>query len=1152
MTQHPVSQPYSSRRDSIIDRLDAFIRKYYKNQLLKGFLYAAALLLVLFLLLVVLEHFSWFGVAVRTILFWLFLTAVVLIVGFYVVRPLLKMYRLGSRISYQEAAQIIGAHFPEVKDKLLNLLQLQEMQALEDGVSDGDGEVEQQTSLLAASIEQKTIQLSPIPFLGAIDLRKNWRYVKYVALPLIVIVAFLLVSPSFITEPSKRLINHSTYYERPAPFSFVLENSELSASQQEDFQVRMLVDGEEIPSEAFIIVDGHTFKMQQRDRTHYSYLFKNLQQGHRFSFTAVGVTSEEYELEVLPKPIIVDFQASVSYPAYTRREPETFSNEGDITIPKGSMVTWRFLTRDVDSIAFATDLQNRTLNIGQNGRAQVALRAMASFSYAFSAYNNYGISDTLSYSVSVIDDAYPMIAVIRMEDSTLIDRFFFKGQIKDDYGFSKMDFVVVKTNVSDTSVHIHYVLPVSIGSDASQEFFYSADLSQYAVNPGDHIQYYFEVWDNDGVNGNKSSKSQSFEIQVPTEEEIDQFLEQGNREVSRQAESSISELQRLQEEINEMMRKLVDKKELTWQDKKQLEELKNRHEEVMEMLQEMQQQIRDNNRMEEKYREQNEQIMEKQRELDRLFDQVMNDEIKEMMRQMEQMMNEIDKKKVQEELEQMKLNNEDLEKQIDQNIELLRRLELEKQVDQAVKKAEELARKQEELSDRNDDAKQQQREQQLLNEEFQQLKRDIDKIQQGYKDLDNPADFKVDRQLEQSIEQNQNQAQEKLGRGKQKEASKSQKQAAEELQQLSEQLAEAQMDVEQSDLAEDSETVRRLLKNLVQLSFNQEELISMVSSVSIQDPRYQNIISEQNKLKADFRNVDDSLQAMAKRQLAVATVINKEVADVKTHIAKSLSGLLQYNQTFYGSSRNPSAARSMQYSMTALNNLSLILAESLDQMQNQMRQNQQQKQNGSCKRQGMKMKGGNCSKPGNGKPSPKSMRQMQEELNKQMQALKQQLEKQGGKPGGRTQIGKGNKLSSEFARMAAQQEQIRRMMQEYGQEMKQQSGGNAKLAQEIDQLMRQMEQTETDLVNKTITQQTIKRQQQIMTRLLQHEKAEMQREKEERRESTEGKDIYQPSQSDLERYNQLKERNMELFHTTPPALSNYYKNKVNEYFFKFD
>ena len=1127
-----------AEKSNIIDKLDLFIRKYYKNKLLKGLLLAAAILLALFIAMVVFEHFGYFGTVVRAVFFWIFVVSLVTIVGVYVVVPLLKMLRLGARISYEEAATIIGRHFPEVSDKLLNLLQLQQMGHNVDN------------ELLQASIDQKTALLSPIPFLNAIDLRRNLKYVKYVAAPLLFIVVALIVAPSFITEPSKRIINYGTFYERPAPFSFVLENETLAAPQQSDFTVNIRVDGDEIPNDVSIVVDGTNYRMQKRDNTHYYYLFKNLQHNHEFRFSAVGVESKLYELEVLPRPAVMHFQVMLSYPSYTGLAPETLSNEGDITIPKGTRMEWVFQTKDADTLCFFTDDSRVSLHPGENGRTRVSQRAMRAFSYSFCVNNNHVVSDTLSYSVSVVDDAYPMIVVMQMSDSLMPDRHFFKGQVKDDYGISKLEFVIVKTNVSDTSAHEERRIPVAVTSESSQEFYYSSDFSQIVLAPGDHVEYFFEVWDNDGINGSKSSKSQSYAIQVPTEEEIDQILRTSSTAVQQQAELSISELKKIQEEINEMMRKLVDKKELSWQDKKQIEELKKKQEEVKNQLQQMRQQMQENNRLEEKFRDQSEQFMEKQKELDRLFDEVMSEEIKEMMKEMERLMNEVDKKKVQEELDNLKLKNEDLEKQLDQNIELLKRLELEKKVEQAVNKADELSKKQKELSDKQGDLQESLKEQKKLSEEFHQLQKDIEQIQKDYKNLEQSEDFKVDKELQKQIEQSQQDAENKLSKGKKKDAQKSQKSAAEDLEKLSEQLAEAQMDMEQEDLAEDSEQVRLLLKTLVQLSFNQESLIGSLSNVNVQDPKYQKIIVEQNRLKDDFRNVEDSLRSMAKRQINIATVVNKELAAINSHINQSMSSLLQYNESIYGGFRNTTPSKPMQYSMTSLNNLSLLLAESLDQMQNQMRQNQQQKKQGSCKRQGMKMKS-QCSNPGKGKPSPKSMRQMQEELNKQMQSLKKELEKQGNKSNGRTKIGERNSMSSEFAKMAAQQEMIRRMMQEYGQEMKQQSGGNSKLAKEIDDIMRQMEQTETDLVNKTITRQTIQRQQQIMTRLLQHEKAEMQREKEDRRESTEGKDQYQPSQGDLEQFKKLQEKNMELFHSTPPSFNSYYKEKVNSYFFKF-
>ena len=1137
-----------SMKSPIIHNLDQFIRKYYKNRLLKGLLLSVAMLVALFLVIVLVEYFGYLSVVLRTLLFWLYVTCMAVVVFYYIVVPLLKMCRMGKVISYEEAAQIVGNHFPEIKDKLLNLLQLQK----ETSTDGGPGR-----ELLIAAIEQKSAQLSPIPFANAVDFKTNRRYLRYALVSVVALATLLIVAPKSIVDPSRRLVNHNVVYEKPAPFAFLVLNKCLETAQQEDFLLQVEIEGDAIPNEAFVNIEGRKYKMQQQDKTHYSYLFKNLQHTTVFNLYAAGVTSAEYRLDVFPKPMVVDFQLAITYPSYMNKEKEVLSNVGDITVPQGAAITWQFQTKDVDTLYFLGPKGFSPTLPNANGRLAVHQRAMETFGYGFFVQNsNFQSSDTLLYTVSVVEDCAPLIMAMELRDSLTPNRIFFKGRIKDDYGFTKLEFKLVKTSKQDTSKHETLANPVAITRELSQEFYYSVNLNEILLEPGDRLSYFFEVWDNDGIHGPKSSTSQTFEIEVPTDAELEETLDRNYDKIKDEAEQSIGELKKIQKEIDELMRQLVDKKELNWQDKKQLEQLVEKQKEVKETLQKMQKQIEENNRLEEQYRQQSEQIMEKQRELDKLFDQVMTDEMKDMMKEIEKLMQEQDKKKVQEQLENLKLKNEDIERQIDQNIELMKRLELEKKVEDIINKVDKLSDKQKDLAEKTEKAKnseveQLEKQQEQLNNDFQELKKELDEVQKEYKKLDESADFKVDKELEQKIEQNQKNAQKNLEKGKKNDASKQQRQAAEDMEKLSEQIAEAQMDMEQEDLAEDSEQVRHLLKNLVRISFNQEDLIKKVNEVYVQDPQYQQIIKLQDNVRVDFRTVADSLQAMAKRQIAIASVINKELGNVNSNISKSLSGLLQYNQTFYGNMKNGQAARSMQYAMTSLNNLALILAESLDQMQNQMRQNQQQKKQGSCKKQGMKMKSGSCSKPGSGKPSPKSMKQMQDELNKQMEALKKQLDKQGNKPGGRPKLGQQNSMSEEFAKMAAQQEQIRRMMQQYGQEMKQQNGGNSKLAKEINEMIRQMEQTETDLVNKTITNQTIKRQQQIMTRLLEHEKAEMKREKEERRESHEGKELYNISPSDLERLNKMQEKNLELFKSVPPALSPFYKNKVNDYFYKF-
>ena len=95
-----------------------------------------------------------------------------------------------------------------------------------------------------------------------------------------------------------------------------------------------------------------------------------------------------------------------------------------------------------------------------------------------------------------------------------------------------------------------------------------------------------------------------------------------------------------------------------------------------------------------------------------------------------------------------------------------------------------------------------------------------------------------------------------------------------------------------------------------------------------------------------------------------------------------------------------------------------------------------------------------------------------------------------------------------------------------------------------------MEENEKDLVNKKITQETILRQNEILTRLLEAEKAKRERETENRRESNTGKVIDKPIPPSIENYLKEKEKQIELLRTIPPSLTPYYKKEVNEYFQK--
>ena len=282
----------------------------------------------------------------------------------------------------------------------------------------------------------------------------------------------------------------------------------------------------------------------------------------------------------------------------------------------------------------------------------------------------------------------------------------------------------------------------------------------------------------------------------------------------------------------------------------------------------------------------------------------------------------------------------------------------------------------------------------------------------------------------------------------------------------------------------------------------------------------------QRELKDDAKVLEDSLFALSKRVVQIQNIVNTEIAAINYNLGKTI---LNLQDRFV-----PQARADQQYVMTSVNNIALILTEAFNQMQQQM-QSQQQMQ-------------GSCKKPGKGKPSPSAqkLRQMQQQLNEQMKALQKKMD--GKKEGQKGKPGEQGSMSEELARMAAQQEAIRNELQQLSNQ--ENKDGNGSLGN-LDQLAKEMEQTEKDLVNRRINQETIKRQEDILTRLLESEKALKERGFEEKRESTSGKNVNYGNLIRFDEYKRNKLGQVELLRAVDPLLTKYYKDKAGKYFNQF-
>jgi len=1109
----------SAAYSSLIGKLDKFIRKYYTNQLIRGGIFSAIYVLGFFLAINLLEYYFYLSTGLRKVLFFGFLlSSAAFVVNFFLL-PLLHYYRLGKVISYEQAAEIIGTHFKEIKDKLINILQLHSVA--------GNSE----SQLLLAAIDQKAFELKPIDFSFAVDLSRNKKYLKYLAPPVLLFLFIVIAAPNVIKEGTKRLYHNDTFYEKQAPFQFVVQNKNLTALQFENFNLEVKIEGDALPSEVFVEADKNIFKLKKKEANLFEYEFVNLQKSTSFQLNANGFHSKEYTIDVVAKPIIAGFEVACTYPSYTGKHNEVLKNMGDLVIPAGTKLSWKFNTQNVEAISFAVG--DSVYQAKHSGETEFTFSKsfLQSSSYTLKvSNNNVKDADSVSYSLNVTPDLYPVIVVKEKNDSATQKYFYYIGEISDDYGLRRLTFNYQLTR-SDSTTSVNKEIDVPFTAGASSHFQYYWQLSDFSIKPGDKITYYFEVWDNDGIHGSKSTKSELMHFDMPSMNELNKELAQDNKELKQDLKEAMKKAEEAKNDLQNMKDKLQEKQNLNWEDKKNLTQNIEKQKELQQQLEEIKKKFEDNLEKQNQFKEVSPEVAQKQERLQELMEQMMNKEMKEMMEKLQKMLEELQKKAALDKMEEMKVDNEKMEKELDRMLELFKKMEFNQKLEETANKLDKLAQKQEELSkqtEKNQDAKdakaqeEAKKEQEKLNQDLKDAKKDLADLKKLNEESKSEQDFKdIEKSLE-TAEKQQEDAKQNMDAKQNQQASKNQKSASNNMKDAAQKLSDMKNSMEMEQEAEDMQAIRQLLENIVQLSFDEEKLMNNLKGTNINNPKYVDLMKEQQRIKENSKMVEDSLYAVARRQDEIKSFITKEITNVNKYLGKSIDDMEERNVV--------RAMSNQQFTMTGYNNLALMLSEALQQMQMQQSESQQ-KSDGKPK---MCMK---CKKPGNGLPN---LSKMQKQLKDKMQQMGEMMKKEG-----QGQKGQTGKHSKEFAEMAQMQSQIRRELEKINQQ--ENKDGKNSLGN-LGEAIKQMEQTEKELVNKNLTAEAMKRQQDILNKLLEAENAQRERDQKQERESNTGKETERKMPPSLEEYLKAKNSEVDLYRTVPPSLKPYYKNLAEKYF----
>ena len=104
--------------------------------------------------------------------------------------------------------------------------------------------------------------------------------------------------------------------------------------------------------------------------------------------------------------------------------------------------------------------------------------------------------------------------------------------------------------------------------------------------------------------------------------------------------------------------------------------------------------------------------------------------------------------------------------------------------------------------------------------------------------------------------------------------------------------------------------------------------MQQLKTIDINNPQYLKLSQQQQKLKDDAKSIEDSLFALSKRVVEIAPKVNQEITAINQNMEESLDNL--------EARMVPQARSRQQFVMTSVNNLTLLLSEALQQMQQQL------------------------------------------------------------------------------------------------------------------------------------------------------------------------------------------------------------------------
>ncbi|HOJ38221.1 MAG TPA: hypothetical protein PLP99_08395 [Ignavibacteriales bacterium] len=1072
----------------MISQLTNKIIKYNNKKNLFAFLKVNFILttifLALFLLIITFENIFFFHKNIREYLYYSLISIVfiyLLLILIFAVKYLIRVFKF----DLHQLAYEIGFFYDDIKDRIGNALQLYQKNP--------------ENSLINENLKliiNKFEKIEPANLIKFYQIQKEF----YVFIS-VFFIAFILSFTSF-QDGFKRIIHYSDKSYNIEKYKFVILKSDKILKYGENYQVILKVYdnlSHKYLTTFFKPVKFVVKKINQPDFVDYQIrnikndtLFFNLKNpdiDFTFFFEYNNVKSDKYDVKIVNEPLITKSVINIKPPAYTKISEYKEIDNGNITVPKGSKLTFDILASEQINNAFIkTPAKLFDMSV-QGNKAIGNLNIYSDLIYSINLTSTYNIPNKpVEYKIKVLQDEPPTLNVILPKythNKISNNRLECLLDVSDDYGLSKLTINYKVTVSKYTSGQSNFSsIEIPINNDLnSQTINYIWNFSKLALVPGEEVTFYFEVFDNDAISGFKSTKSSLYTIKVPDIDEIFTENQQDLNQFQRKIENTIKEFNEIKEELNKIKKELKqDKPELTWQEKEKLQKTIEKYEKLQQKVQELKKEFSDikNNSLENNLL--SKETLEKYLELQELMKEFTSEEYRKVLERMQKSLENLNRQQVQNELKNFEFNEEMFKKSIERTLNLLKRIQIEQKFDEINKRIENLKEQLNNLNNNLENAANKDeilKQQKELQQQIKELNKQLDNLKNKMKEFNDLPNKELGELLDKNNpDDNENlisQAISSMQTGNSQQAKNSQSNLNNNLSNLQKGLSSLKQQMMQKNQQETVNKMLKIINNLIDISKDQEKLRNKTNNSRNDYTQFSNLAIEQYNIQENLNRTYNIMNELAQKSF----MITPEVANLLGNALREMQNSINYlsNVNAYNSTLSQNQV------IKNLNELAKLMSNTL--------KNMAQGQSG-------------------GAGSMSLMQQFQQMIQQQMQI--NQLTQQ---------LASGQQLSQEQLQLARrlqqQQEIIRKSLEQMQQEAKS-TGQSKKLPSNLDKLANEIQEVINDMRSNKFDDKLVQKQERILSRMLDATKSINDRDYEEKREKELSQQKYKGSQNKLKFY----------------------------------